>query len=75
MLTDKRKCQDLAGMYSLLSGINVFTKKLFTHKLRPHTLRSKMIFLAIIIVSLPTLIIGYLVETEGRDALLQEKIA
>lgn len=62
-------------MYSLLSGINVFTKKLFTHKLCPHTLRSKMIFLAIIIVSLPTLIIGYLVETEGRDALLQEKKA
>jgi two-component system sensor histidine kinase AtoS len=41
----------------------------------PHTLRSKMIVLAIIMVSLPTLIIGYLVETEGREALLQEKKA
>lgn len=60
-------------MHSLLSNINLFIKKLFTHKLRPHTLRSKMIVLAIIMVSLPTLIIGYLVETEGRDALLQGK--
>lgn len=34
-----------------------------------------MIVLAIIMVSLPTLIIGYLVEAEGRDALLQEKKA
>ncbi|MBW5827045.1 two-component system sensor histidine kinase AtoS [Yersinia kristensenii] len=65
----------MAGMHSLLSNINLFIKKLFTHKLRPHTLRSKMIVLAIIMVSLPTLIIGYLVETEGRDALLQEKKA
>ncbi|SFD44925.1 two-component system sensor histidine kinase AtoS [Pragia fontium] len=40
---------------------------------RPHTLRGKMMVLAILMVSLPTLIIGYLVETEGRDALLQEK--
>ncbi|AWH89094.1 two-component system sensor histidine kinase AtoS [Limnobaculum parvum] len=47
--------------------------KRFIQRFRPHTLRSKMMVLAIVMVSLPTLIIGYLVETEGRDALLQEK--
>ncbi|WP_186368703.1 two-component system sensor histidine kinase AtoS [Yersinia alsatica] len=57
-------------MYSLLPGLKIFIQKLL-----PHTLRSKMIVLAIIMVSLPTLIIGYLVEAEGRDALLQEKKA
>ncbi|MFV0550216.1 MAG: two-component system sensor histidine kinase AtoS [Limnobaculum xujianqingii] len=47
--------------------------KRFIQRFRPHTLRSKMMVLAIVMVSLPTLVIGYLVETEGRDALLQEK--
>ncbi|MBK5145765.1 two-component system sensor histidine kinase AtoS [Budviciaceae bacterium BWR-B9] len=47
--------------------------KRFIQRIRPHTLRSKMMVLAIVMVSLPTLVIGYLVETEGRDALLQEK--
>ncbi len=40
---------------------------------RPRTLRNKMMVLAILMVSLPTLVIGYFVETEGRDALLEEK--
>ncbi len=39
----------------------------------PQTLRSKMIFLAIMMISLPTMLIGYIVEVQGRDALLQEK--
>ncbi|WP_140921443.1 two-component system sensor histidine kinase AtoS [Limnobaculum xujianqingii] len=47
--------------------------KRFIQRFRPHTLRSKMMVLAIVMVSLPTLVIGYFVETEGRDALLQEK--
>lgn len=39
----------------------------------PQTLRSKMVFLAIVMISLPTMLIGYIVEIQGRDALLQEK--
>ncbi|KFC92914.1 two-component system sensor histidine kinase AtoS [Leminorella grimontii] len=39
----------------------------------PHTLRNKMMMLAILMVTVPTLVIGYFVETEGRDALLEEK--
>ncbi|MBW7982296.1 PAS/PAC sensor signal transduction histidine kinase [Enterobacillus tribolii] len=38
----------------------------------PQTLRQKMVLLAIL-VSLPTLTIGFTVEVEGRNALLEEK--
>lgn len=47
--------------------------KRFIRLIWPYTLRGKMMIMAILIVSLPVLIIGYLVETEGRDALLEEK--
>lgn len=43
------------------------------HKYCPFSLRDKLILMAIILVTVPTLIIGYFVETEGRAALLQEK--
>lgn len=43
------------------------------HKYYPFSLRDKLILMAILLVTVPTLIIGYFVETEGRSALLQEK--
>lgn len=42
-------------------------------RLYPKRLRNQLIMLAVFMVTLPTLTIGYVVETEGRAALLQEK--
>lgn len=39
----------------------------------PHTLRNKMIFLAVFMVFLPVLIMAYIVEVQGKEALLREK--
>ncbi|WP_314137804.1 two-component system sensor histidine kinase AtoS [Buttiauxella noackiae] len=39
----------------------------------PVRLRSKLILMAVLMVTIPILTIGYVVETEGRAALLQEK--
>lgn len=42
-------------------------------RLYPRRLRNQMIVMAIIMVSVPTLSIGYIVEMEGRAAVLAEK--
>lgn len=42
-------------------------------KLYPRRLRNQLIMMAVFMVTVPTLTIGYVVETEGRAALLQEK--
>ncbi len=39
----------------------------------PRRLRNQMILMAILMVIVPTLTIGYIVETEGRSAVLSEK--
>lgn len=39
----------------------------------PRRLRNQLIMIAVFMVTIPTLIIGYMVETEGWAALLQEK--
>ncbi|QLR44002.1 two-component system sensor histidine kinase AtoS [Enterobacter sp. RHBSTW-00994] len=39
----------------------------------PRRLRNQMILMAIMLVSVPTISIGYIVETEGRSAVLSEK--
>lgn len=39
----------------------------------PRRLRNQLIMIAVFMVTIPTLTIGYVVETEGRAALLQEK--
>ncbi|EPO9143239.1 two-component system sensor histidine kinase AtoS [Escherichia coli] len=39
----------------------------------PRRLRNQMILMAILMVIVPTLTIGYIVETEGRSAILSEK--
>lgn len=39
----------------------------------PRRLRNQMIVMAIVMVSIPTLAIGYIVETEGQAAVLAEK--
>lgn len=39
----------------------------------PRRLRNQLIMIAMFMITIPTLTIGYVVETEGRAALLQEK--
>lgn len=39
----------------------------------PRRLRNQMLLMAILMVIVPTLTIGYIVETEGRSAVLSEK--
>lgn len=41
--------------------------------LYPRRLRNQLIMMAILMVIIPTLSIGYIVETEGRSAVLSEK--
>ncbi|MET6678540.1 two-component system sensor histidine kinase AtoS [Citrobacter amalonaticus] len=45
----------------------------FLRGLYPRRLRNQMILMAILMVIVPTLSIGYIVETEGRSAVLSEK--
>ena len=45
----------------------------FLKGLYPRRLRNQMILMAILMVIVPTLSIGYIVETEGRSAVLSEK--
>ncbi|ARD38587.1 two-component system sensor histidine kinase AtoS [Edwardsiella ictaluri] len=45
----------------------------FLRGLYPRRLRNQMILMAILLVIVPTLSIGYIVETEGRSAVLAEK--
>lgn len=45
----------------------------FLRGLYPRRLRNQMILMAILMVLVPTLSIGYIVETEGRSAVLSEK--
>ncbi|ADO47759.1 two-component system sensor histidine kinase AtoS [[Enterobacter] lignolyticus] len=45
----------------------------FAHRIYPRRLRNQMILMAILMVIVPTLSIGYIVETEGRAAVLSEK--
>lgn len=47
-------------------------RSLYLHCI-PKRLRSKLIVMAILMVTIPTLTIGYFVETEGRAALIHEK--
>ncbi|HDO1322124.1 TPA: two-component system sensor histidine kinase AtoS [Aeromonas veronii] len=47
--------------------------KLVTCLLYPRRLRNQMILMATLMVIVPTLLTGYLVETEGRAAVLSEK--
>ncbi|MFW8177621.1 two-component system sensor histidine kinase AtoS, partial [Klebsiella pneumoniae] len=42
-------------------------------RIYPRRLRNQMILMAILMVIVPTLSIGYIVETEGRSAVLSEK--
>ncbi|WP_283163605.1 two-component system sensor histidine kinase AtoS [Brenneria tiliae] len=67
-----------------LSDITTFFNNanplIFSHKIIitlrsffPNTMRSKMIFLAVFMVFLPTLIMAYIVEMQGKNALLREK--
>ena len=42
-------------------------------RLYPRRLRNQMIMMAILMVIVPTISIGYIVETEGRSAVLSEK--
>lgn len=42
-------------------------------RLYPRRLRNQMIMMAILMVVIPTISIGYIVETEGRSAVLSEK--
>lgn len=42
-------------------------------RLYPRRLRNQMILVAILMVIIPTVCIGYIVETEGRSAVLSEK--
>ncbi|EAA6868027.1 two-component system sensor histidine kinase AtoS, partial [Salmonella enterica subsp. enterica] len=42
-------------------------------RLYPRRLRNQMIMMAILMVIIPTISIGYIVETEGRSAVLSEK--
>lgn len=44
-----------------------------TRRLYPRRLRNQMIMMAILMVIVPTISIGYIVETEGRSAVLSEK--
>lgn len=44
-----------------------------TCRVYPRRLRNQMILMAILMVSVPTISIGYIVETEGRSAVLSEK--
>lgn len=45
----------------------------FLRGLYPRRLRNQMILMALLMVIVPTLSIGYIVETEGRSAVLSEK--
>ena len=54
-------------------SIFVKVKLLIGAFLLPRTLRSRMICLAVFMVFLPILVISYLVEEQGKDALLNEK--
>lgn len=54
-------------------SIFVKVKLLIDVFLLPRTLRSRMICLAVFMVFLPILVISYLVEEQGKDALLNEK--
>lgn len=45
----------------------------FLTRFYPRRLRNQMILMAILMVIVPTLSIGYIVETEGRSAVLAEK--
>lgn len=45
----------------------------YLRRLYPRRLRNQMILMAILMVIVPTLSIGYIVETEGRSAVLSEK--
>lgn len=45
----------------------------YLRRIYPHRLRNQMILMAILMVIVPTLSIGYIVETEGRSAVLSEK--
>lgn len=47
--------------------------KWLTRRLHPRRLRNQMIMMAILMVIVPTISIGYIVETEGRSAVLSEK--
>ncbi|MBA7800722.1 two-component system sensor histidine kinase AtoS [Citrobacter freundii] len=47
--------------------------KWLTRRLTPRRLRNQMIMMAILMVTVPTISIGYIVETEGRSAVLSEK--
>ncbi|WP_196210369.1 two-component system sensor histidine kinase AtoS [Citrobacter sp. Res13-Sevr-PEB04-36] len=47
--------------------------KWLTRRLTPRRLRNQMIMMAILMVIVPTISIGYIVETEGRSAVLSEK--
>lgn len=42
-------------------------------RIYPRRLRNQMILIAILMVMVPTLLIGYIVETEGQSAILSEK--
>ena len=44
-----------------------------TRRFYPRRLRNQMIMMAILMVIIPTISIGYIVETEGRSAVLSEK--
>ena len=45
----------------------------YLKRVYPRRLRNQMILMAILMVIVPTLSIGYIVETEGRSAVLSEK--
>ncbi|POT59748.1 two-component system sensor histidine kinase AtoS [Citrobacter amalonaticus] len=45
----------------------------YLRRMYPRRLRNQMILMAILMVIVPTLSIGYIVETEGRSAVLSEK--
>ncbi|ENZ0463975.1 two-component system sensor histidine kinase AtoS, partial [Salmonella enterica] len=45
----------------------------YLNRIYPRRLRNQMILIAILMVMVPTLLIGYIVETEGRSAILSEK--
>ena len=47
--------------------------KWLTRRFTPRRLRNQMIMMAILMVTVPTISIGYIVETEGRSAVLSEK--
>lgn len=42
-------------------------------RIYPQRLRNQLILMAIMMVVVPTVSIGYIVETEGRSAVLAEK--